>query len=224
MPKELSNSEFTSFAKRLQAALKRREVTASLSEIKEVIANLVADYDNQLTEELQHICLDALIRKYQPSALVEPESVLSQMDEDGNRTLFTEGDCDTENITNALIQVTDEQKHQIVSLKASEMGIQLATTDIDAIADTIDSVVSSTEELINQIEQAITAYIEQIKQHNQQKIDGMIFRLAQKIQLSNQETATHFNNQSQKFNEALVAAQQDLKSSILQSLKRFAIE
>lgn len=76
--KELSATEYTSFCKRLQSSLKRKDISVSLEQIREDARDLVESYGQELTAEVQHICLDFLIRKFQPTALVEPQSVLNR--------------------------------------------------------------------------------------------------------------------------------------------------
>ncbi len=207
---EFNGTEFNNFTKRLQSALKRRNLSVSLSQIKESISDLIASCGNQLTEEVQHICLDALIRQYRKSVLVEPESVL--------QPVFYES-----LETNAIVQ-SEKQARDIVSSKASEMGIVLSESDIIAIADQLDyQVDSSVEDVIAEAEGLLIAYADHKKQQSKDKVDSMLGRVYRRVANNNSEVTQHLSEGLQQFATDLNSSNNDFKRQARAALSRLRI-
>ncbi|MFL9458565.1 MULTISPECIES: hypothetical protein [Nostocales] len=221
---EFNGTEFNNFTKRLQSALKRRNISVSLSQIKESISPLIASYGNQLTEEVQHICLDALIRKFQPTALVEPGSVLLPPEAGGDTLSESLRKRTPESETNLPVQITQQQKNEIVVTKAAEMGIVLAESDIIAIASQLDyQVDSSIEDVIAEAEALLIAYADHVKQQSKQKVTAMINRVYSHVGNNNTEVSQHLSEGLQQFASDLGVSQQDFKRQARQALSRLRI-
>ncbi|KAF3884062.1 hypothetical protein AB0758_33145 [Tolypothrix bouteillei VB521301_2] len=210
---EFNGTEFNNFAKRLQSALKRRNISVSLSQIKESISALIASCGNRLTEEVQHVCLDSLIRKYQSSSLVEPESVIEPVIYESE-----EASSDSTTDSRAIVQ-SERQTRDLVSSKASSMGIVLSEADIVAIANQLDyQVDSSVEDVIAEAEALLIAYADHVKQQSKQKVTAMINRVYSHVGDNNTEVSQHLSEGLQQFASDLGVSQQEFKRQAKQAL------
>lgn len=199
------SNELTAFCKRLQAALKRRDISLSLSDIRDTISNLVSG--ESLTEELQHTCLDALIRKYQPSALVEPQSVIVQHEQNERPS-----------------EIVRTTQHEIVTNTAASMGIVLAEADIIAIANQLDyQADSSVTEIIAEAEVLLTAYADHKKQESKDKVSAMLGRVYDRVSENDAEVSQHLSTGLQQFASDLEVSQQEFKRQARQAFSRLKI-
>jgi hypothetical protein len=204
--KELLANEYTSFCKRLQSALKHRGVSCTLTEIKESCLTLVESYGNELTGEVQHNCLDLLLRKYQPNALVEPQSVLTSPVEE-----------------TASIALSEREKHELVATKARELDITISTADISFVAEQVNSTDRTLDEVINQVEIALLTFANHKKQEGLNKINEMFGRVYSEVQDNNRETSQALTNGLRQFGRDLKESQEDFKSNVLSALSCFKV-
>ena len=239
MPKQLSSTEYTAFCKRLQSALKRREVVVSLSSIKESIADLVDSYDNELNEQVQQVCLDALLKKHvfdtlreQPNGVVvtgEGEDLEQGITERTERSSLVTDDNDSKersptpsNTTElGLIQMSEDGKREIVTSKAAEMSIELSADDVAYVASQIDD--NTLEDVLAQTENLLCAYADYKKAAGLEKIDAMFGRVYNHVQQNNQETSNHISQGLRRFGQDIERSQQDFKSSALSALEHLKV-
>ncbi|MUG92785.1 hypothetical protein F7734_10110 [Scytonema sp. UIC 10036] len=206
-----SGTEFTNFIKRLQSALKRRNINLTSSEIKSSISDLI--FGKELNDDLQATCLNALLEKHQSTSLVqlsEPESVLQPV-------------IPPKETENAIVQ-SERLARDLVCSKASSMGIVLSEADVVAIANQLDyQVDSSVEDVIAEAEALLIAYADHVKQQSKQKVTAMINRVYSHVGNNNTEVSQHLSEGLQQFASDLGVSQQEFKRQAQQALRRLKI-
>jgi flagellar biosynthesis/type III secretory pathway protein FliH len=116
-----------------------------------------------------------------------------------------------------------QEKSELVASTAQSMGIELQLSEVENIASHIEYSGDSLDEGINDIQSAITAFIEYKAVINQQKINRMITELRGTIHQRNQETSQELNNGLSQIAQDIKQANTDLKSSVRTALKCFSI-
>lgn len=213
MPKQLSSTEYTAFSKRLQSALKRRDIVVTLPSIKESIAELVDSYDNELNEQVQQICLDALLQKYQSNGVV-----VSGEGQDLEQQITAALSLESSEL--GITPRNEEEKREIVTSKAAQMNIQLSVDDVAYVASQIDTQVDTTlEDVLAQTENLLCAYADYKKAAGLQKIDAMFGRVYDHAQQNNEDTSKHISQGLRRFGQDIERSQLDFKSSVLNALE-----
>lgn len=120
--------------------------------------------------------------------------------------------------------LTKQERHSIVSSKASQMNIQLSADDIDYVAGRIDIQVGTTlDEILHQTESLLCKYADYKQQEGIQKIDAMFGRVYNHVQSNNEDTSQHISRGLQQFGRDIEQSEKDFKSSISNALSRLKI-
>ena len=243
----------TTIAKRIQSRLSRKGVKVSLGEIKPIYDQLVADDENPTNEEQAAIFdhfmnaatqLSVIEEQPQPVATEEEETAQS---EDVDK-LYTDiySTPQTEEIETSVCAggetgniATPTQKEpetleeggglapretsDLVASTAEEMGISLSIEDVTAIAENFDYASSNSDDELEEIKAAITAFVEHKAALSRQKINDIVEEV--------RDTIRHLDNQnSEVLNDGLRSISQDIKSGserfrqqTRQALKVFAL-
>lgn len=111
----------------------------------------------------------------------------------------------------------------LVTATAHNMGIELRLSEVESIASNLDYSADSLEEGIEDIESAITAFVEYKAQVNQEKINRMITQVRSTVSQRNEETSQRLNNGLNQIARDIQQGNTDFKSSIRSALKCFAV-
>ncbi len=88
-------------------------------------------------------------------------------DEQFNQSIdyFSKGSLSTEVKTeSAIVHPTQQEVREIVSSKAIELSLELSTEDVNYVADQIDCVNSTIDDILNEVVGLLTAYSDHKKQ------------------------------------------------------------
>ncbi|WP_375511792.1 hypothetical protein [uncultured Nostoc sp.] len=163
------------------------------------------------------------IKNYFEAQSFNPDSIT---DEQFTQTVnhFSKGSLSTElKFESAIVHPTQQEVREIVSNKAIELSLELSSDDINYVADQIDCVNSTIDDILNKVEGLLTAYSDHKKQENIDKIDSMFNRVYNHFQDNNSSTSNHLSARMRSFGKNVEQAQQDLKSSISSTLNRLKI-
>jgi hypothetical protein len=116
-----------------------------------------------------------------------------------------------------------QEKSELVASTAQSMGIELQLSEVENIASHIEYSGDSLDDGINDIQSAITSFVEYKAQVNQQKIDNMIDEVRQVVNARNADTSQHLNNGLNQIAKDIKQANTDFKSSVQTALKCFSI-
>lgn len=200
---ELSKDELTALAKRLQSALKRRNIEIALGDIKDTILPIVEASEHIFTNDVQPECMNALVQKYQSTALSVPEISPTPT---------------------PISVLSPEQKNEMVTTQAAAMGIQLSEQDIIYVADQINTAGSTLDEIISEVESTLIAFADYKKAEGINKINQMFGRVQASVGNNNIETSAAIAEGLQNFGRVLDQQQQDFKSSVVASLQHLKIK
>jgi hypothetical protein len=187
-----------------------------------VVENPASELQNQDTELLDVNSVNSLLSdadQMQKFTLPETSEIESQQAIQGE---------DVQDI--ALLEIDQpgqslalQEKSELVASTAQSMGIELQLSEVENIASHIEYSGDSLDEGINDIQSAITAFIEYKAQVNQQKIDNMIDEVRQVVNARNANTSQHLNNGLNQIAKDIKQANSDFKSSVKTALKCFSI-
>ena len=118
---------------------------------------------------------------------------------------------------------TDKEIRGMVNYKAAEMGIQLAASEVEVIAEQIDSSGSSFSETIRDIESALIGYIDYRKTNQSTEVSQMIDRVTSRVAEANQSVSQEFSNGVREIKSALEVADQQQKRDLSTILSRLRV-
>lgn len=118
------------------------------------------------------------------------------------------------------ITLSDQQLQNIVNSKAASMSMQLSADDVEYVANQIDSVDATLEDVLAQTETLLCAYADHKQRESLQKVDRMFGRVYDHIQNGNQATSDELSRGLKQFGKDVAQSQEAFKSSLLVNLKR----
>ncbi|WP_066423360.1 hypothetical protein [Anabaena sp. 4-3] len=195
---------------------------------------VIADELEPTTPEVEEtsICVGGETGNIQPTITEEMETLTSDIDKHLDTRLDNQHNQDTEELApisssqykaeQAALAVQD--KAELVSTTAQNMGIELQLGEVESIADHLNYSGDSLEEGIGEIRQAITAFVAYKAQINQQKIDSMVDEVRHVLVRTNAETSQHLNDGLNQIAKDINQANTDFKSQVKTALKCFAIK
>jgi hypothetical protein len=126
----------------------------------------------------------------------------------------------TKQDSSELTYPVDDAKRGMVSYKASEMGISLASTEIDVIASRVDASSSSFTQTISDIESALIAYVDYQQSQESHQVRNMLTRVSNRVIEKNRAVKESLTTGVNKFTSALEVAEQQQKSELSAILTR----
>lgn len=123
----------------------------------------------------------------------------------------------------ASLTTTDKEIRGMVNYKAASMGIQLAASEVEIIAEQIDSSGSSFSQTIRDIESALIVYIDYRKTNQSAEVSQMINRVTTRVTEANQAVSQEFSNGVREIKTALEVADQQQKRDLSTILNRLRI-
>lgn len=202
------------YIKQVQSYLSRKNIKATRSEIREIYNNTVNDFDNPTTEELEAVKQHFI---KQSEALTVDSGVPTQL------SSLTEDNTPESTQQTALTYPVDDNKRQMVGFKASQMGIQLAASQVDVIASKIDTSNSSFMQTISDIETALIAYVEYQESQESTAVDTMLNRVTNRVIEKNQAISNRLNTKISDFTSAVETANSQLKSETSAIITRLRV-
>lgn len=137
---------------------------------------------------------------------------------------FSKGNLSTEiKVESAIVHPTQQEVREIVSSKAVELSLKLSIDDVNYVADQIDCVNSTLDEILSEVEGLLTAYSDHKKQESIGKINSMFSRVYSHFESNNSSTSNHLSEKMRRFGEDVEQTQQAFKSSISGALSRLKI-
>lgn len=221
--------------KKIQSRLSREGFRVSLPQLREVYPGMVADADNPTDAELEVVKQHFMTEKYSvsgDSAAGEPGDIelsgsveVEQIAKEPQTLaeMFTNyQEPEEEKVSTALTPPSPEMRG-IVSYKASEMGIELAASEVDVIASQIETAGVSFTETLSQIEAALNAFIGYQQSSEASQVSQMYQRVTDRIAEKNQATVNLFASETRKFKTALEVAEEKRKSELSTVLNRLRV-
>ncbi|MBD2364775.1 hypothetical protein H6G36_26995 [Anabaena minutissima FACHB-250] len=188
---------------------------------------------NPTTTEAEEtsICVGAETGNIQPTITEETETLPTDIDKRLDIRIDAQDNQDTEELApietsqykaeQASLAVQD--KAELVSSTAQNMGIDLQLGEVESIADNLKCSGDSLDEGIAEIKQAITAFVAYKAQVNQQKIDNMVDEVRHVVAVTSAETSQHLNDGLKQIAQEINQANSDFKSQVKTALKCFAV-
>lgn len=222
----------TTYIKRVQSRLSRQGIKVSLQQIREVYVDMVDNAENPTEKELDAIAQHFISNN---SKLAPPSNdsvgktgVITSFEESSLTVNEDEEETHPEQThthtpSASTLATTNTQVKGMVNYKASEMGIQLAASEVDVIASKVDASASSFTDTLNQIESALIAYVEYQQTTEANQVDGMLSRVTQKVIQKNQATTQHLTTGINHFKTALEVAEQHQKRELTSILNRLKV-
>ena len=243
----------TTIAKRIQSRLSRKGVKVSLGEIKPIYDQFVADDENPTAEEIDAIFnhfmsaasqISVIEEQPQPAATDIEETAQSEdvdiLSTDVDSTPQTEetetsicvGDEIGNIATPAQIEpetleegggLAPRQTSDLVSQTAESMGITLNIEDVTAIAENFDYASTNSDDELEEIKSAITAFVQHKAQITQQKIDNIVQEVKQTIHNLDAENSQHLNDGLRSISQDIKSGSERFRQQTRQALKVFAL-
>jgi uncharacterized protein with HEPN domain len=232
-------------AKRIQSRLSRQGVKVSLPEIKTQCELMIADIENPTEVELlavqDHFMTNAtkltvISDDVTTEDLTEVEETLTSEDVDIVNNVDTvntasiqdidsidlhtnEAALDTENQT-ALATAT---KSELVASTAGELGIVLNTGEIELIAENVNYSSDDLQESLEEIKNAIIAFVRHKIATNSQLIDSTLQEITQVATDGFNQNSQQLTDGLQNINKQLQQQRTDFKSKVKTTLSVFQL-
>ena len=107
--------------------------------------------------------------------------------------------------------------------KSQELGITLTDSEINSIADSVEICGESLDELLNELQSALTTYIDHKAKSNTQKIDTALDNVVTYAEQRFTENTQHLSNRLKGLGDKMEAVATQNKSRIKAVLSRLAI-
>lgn len=216
------------YLKRIQSKLKRSNIEISLSDIRPVYESEVGTSDIEPTAEQINNVL-ASFRKTHTIMIPSQQAEIEKLQQDKsknqsvlyNTPIFEEPEIAVTEST----QSDDEQNDikDMVIYKAGEMGIQIAASEIEIIADQIDTTAGSFTQTLRSIEAALIGYIDRQQQTEAAQVSGMIERVTQRVVDKNVSTTKQLTSGIVDFKQKLEVVEAQQKSQLQTILNRLTV-
>ena len=121
------------------------------------------------------------------------------------------------------VPLAQSPKFEMIRSESQSMGVVLTETDIAQIASNVNSQASETDEMLSEIREAISAYIQYQKQANHSKIQNFLANINHEQNQANQEISQALSDGLQHFAREMEVSRQSFKSSVRTSLKLLAL-
>jgi uncharacterized protein YukE len=220
----------TTIAKRIQSRLSRQGIKVSLGDIRPVFYDIVVDADNPTDEEVdaifQHF-MDAstqlAVVEEEPAPVVATEEVeeLNTLDNlDGIDTLDNQGEPQEEPAPSAIATC---ETSELVASTAESMGIALNLEDVTAIAQNFDYASTNSDDELEEIKSAITAFVQHKAALSRQKIKHIVQEVKQTIHNLDAENSELLNDGLRSISQDIKSGSERFRQQTRQALKVFEL-
>lgn len=119
--------------------------------------------------------------------------------------------------------ITPSQKTEMVANQAQLMGITLADSDIQDIAQQVDFQATDSNELIDEIKSFLVAFINYREAQSQAKVSQAFTEIIHHANASNQRVSDSLHQSLQSLATQMESQRNHFKSSVRSALRHFAI-
>ena len=200
-------------AKRIQSRLTRKGLSVSLSEIREQVNVLIPDLDNATDTDLNNVINYFMS---QQSALVPADN--STIIEVENSPVVEEKPR-----TDLKSELATTTKSELVSQTANSLNVELSTVEIEAIADNFTTSSDDFTTTLEELKNAILAFIAHKVNTNNLMITNTINEIYQSATDGFESNNQHLNNGLSQLNKALNQQSNDFKSRLKTTLEKFKL-
>ena len=205
--------------KLIRARLSRNGIKGiSNATIKEAILQHT-DGSEEFTDEQKDAVVNELIQAYQSG------NVAIEKTEEAPINTF-EGEIDYEalaSLPKVEGAITPSQKREMVASQAQLMGLSLAESDIQNIAQQVDFQTSDSEELIDEIKGFLVAFIQFRANQNRVKINNALAEVITFSNQTNREVSEELSTGLKQFAVQMEEQRNHFKSSVRSALRHLAL-
>lgn len=236
-------------ATRIQSRLSRKGLKISLGDIKSVYSEMVLDPQNPTDEEVNAVTeyfVNQLAPIPQPENQIEEETsvpidtalepqaeetivpINSEAQED-IASLETIPQAETEEPQTILKPEPEEtaialqETSELVASTAESMGIALNIEDVTAIAENFDYASTNSDDELEEIKTAITAFVQHKAALSRQKIKHIVQEVKQTIHDLDAENSELLNNGLRSISQDIKSGSERFRQQTRQALKVFAL-
>ncbi|MBW4558266.1 MAG: hypothetical protein KME59_20530 [Trichormus sp. ATA11-4-KO1] len=235
MSKELKNKVDS-----IRRTIKNKGIEVTSAQIENRILELCPDYPDDWCPDIRSEVIKSLVNELQPTELatVNPgNSNASDLRKDdtelvSDATLEVHPNAHSEEPETITQQTTQnyvhhtlalQEKSELVASTAYNMGIVLDIQEVENIAENINYSAESLDEAIDDIQSAITQFIEHKAASNTHKIASMVSEVTEYAEAKFNENSQQLTDGLRTINKRIIQQNTDFKSSIRTALKAFAI-
>lgn len=200
------------YIKQIQSFLIRKNIRVTQPEIKRVMTEMGIDIDNPTQEQITQV-KEHFMKQSEALSINTQNPELS-----GLIQQHTQESEDT-----PASYPVDDNKRQMVVFKSQQMGLSLAASEIEVIASRVDTSSSSFIQTVNDIENALIAYIDYQASLEKSTIDSMMINVTNRLVEKNQQVRGKLNTGIDNISSVLEVADQQLKSETERILNRLRI-
>lgn len=200
-------------SKRIQSRLTRKGISVSLSEIREQVNILIPDLENITDDDLNNVISYFMSQKSALATTNNPDIIEienSPVEEEKPSSDFK-----------SVLATTP--KSELVSQTANSLNIELSTTEIEAIATNFTTSSDDFTTTLEELKNAILAFIAHKVSTNNQIISNTINEIYQTATDGFESNNAHLNNGLSQLNTALNQQSADFKSRLKNTLAKFQI-
>lgn len=183
-------------ATRIQSRLNRKSIKVTLGEIKDALTKIAIDADNPTDDEINSV-VQYFINQSSGLAILE------------------QGKQEVESIK---IDEPVQTKSEIIEYQSQQMGLILTTSDITEIADNMETLSSDLSDSLDEIRNAIIAFVKHKSLLNSQKISQIIDEVkntvADEFQSNSQQLASGLGSVGNQINQQNSDFKSQLKAAI----------
>ncbi|MBD2365197.1 hypothetical protein H6G36_29270 [Anabaena minutissima FACHB-250] len=231
----MSKSSLKNKVDSIRRTLKTQGFEVASPVIESKIFELYPDFEDEWSSDARTEIIKALIRDLQPNNLaitevdtdIQPPAI-QEINTDIQPPAIQEIDLDqvaqlTVPTEETAIAVTEDDKRAMALQKSQELGITLTDSEINSIADSVEICGESLDELLNELQSALTAYIDHKAKSNTQKIDTALDNVVTYAEQRFTENTQHLSHRLKGLGDKMEAVATQNKSRIKAVLSRLAI-
>jgi hypothetical protein len=200
----------------IRRTLKNQGIEVDSPIIESKIFELYPDFEDEWSSDARTEVIKALVKDLQPSELAIVETEI--------QSPVTE-EIDIDEIAEPVntLAVTDDDKRAMALQRSEELGITLTDAEINSIADSVEVCGESLDDLLNELESTLIAYIDHKTKLNNRKIDTTLDKVGDYAEQKLTENSQHLSTRLKSLGGKLEAVAEQNKSRVKTVLSRFAI-
>lgn len=187
---------------RIQSRLNRKGIKVSLGEIKNALSQTVNDADNISSDEIETVVQYFIDQSSKP--------VVSQESDEGYQDQSKE--------LNKIV-VSAQQKQELISRTAQQVGVELVGSEVSEIAQGIASGFDSREQMFSEITAAIVAFVDYRINMQSEFIQDAAQQIRSKLNSGNESMRESFDS----IRQGVESTNDDFKSHFAEIKILFAV-